>query len=100
MQPKSALIAAATLLLFLSAPPSARAQGDAESASLERAAALISSERIGEAEQELNSILKARPNDALAINLLGTVRAKQGRLDEAEALFTRALRVDNKFAGA
>src|SRR5205085_1689421 len=80
--------------------PSARAQADADAAGLERAASLISSDRTEEAERQLNSILKARPNDALALNLLGTVRAKQGRLDEAEALFARALRVDNKFAGA
>ena len=99
MQPKSALITTVALLLVLSAEPSARAQGDAD-ARLERAAALISSDRIQEAEQQLNSILKARPEDALALNLLGTVRAKQGRLDEAEALFTRALRADREFAGA
>jgi len=87
---------AAVLLL---APPRSSAQ-DGTDPRLERAASLISSDRVGEAEQELNSILKARPNDALALNLLGTVRAKQGRLDEAEALFLRALRVDDKFAGA
>ena len=96
---RHALIATAVLFLALSAPPAARAQGEAD-ARLERAAALISGDRLQEAEQQLNSILKARPEDALALNLLGTVRAKQGRLDEAEALFSRALRVDREFVGA
>ncbi|PYS78608.1 MAG: hypothetical protein DMF66_05790, partial [Acidobacteria bacterium] len=100
MQLKSALIATVTLFLALSALPGARAQGDADAARLERVAALISGDRIQEAEQQLNSILKAKPEDALALNLLGTVRAKQGRLDEAEALFARALRVDREFVGA
>src|SRR2546423_239751 len=99
MKSKSILNATVALLLVLSAVPSARAQGDAD-ARLERAAALISSDRIQEAEQQLNSILKARPEDALALNLLGAVRAKQGRLDEAEALFARALRADRDFVGA
>jgi tetratricopeptide (TPR) repeat protein len=98
MQSKSALVAI-TFFLALSAPQWARAQGEAD-ARIERAAALISSDRIQEAEQQLNSILKTRPDDALALNLLGTVRAKQGRLDEAEALFSRVLRADKGFAGA
>ena len=100
MKSKSILNATVALLLVLSALPSARAQGDADAARLERVAALISSDRIQEAEQQLNSILKARPEDALALNLLGAVRAKQGRLDEAEALFARALRADRDFVGA
>ncbi|HEX3557654.1 MAG TPA: tetratricopeptide repeat protein [Pyrinomonadaceae bacterium] len=100
MQSKFALIATAALCLVLSAAASARAQGDAESARLERVASLISSDRMQEAEQQLNAILKAKPDDTLALNLLGTVRAKQGRLDEAEALFARALRADKEFVGA
>jgi predicted Zn-dependent protease len=78
----------------------ARAQGAAADPRLERAAALISSERLQEADEQLAAVLKARPDDPLALNLLGTVRAKQGRLDEAEALFARALRADRDFAGA
>ena len=100
MKSKSILNATVALLLVLSATLLARAQGDADAARLERAAALISSDRIEEAEQQLNSILKTRPDDALALNLLGAVRAKQGRLDEAEALFSRALRADRDFVGA
>lgn len=88
------------LCFMLLAATGARAQGAGQPARLERAASLISENRLPEAEQQLNSILKTAPNDALALNLLGTVRAKQGRLDEAEALFTRAVRADRQFVGA
>lgn len=67
---------------------------------LERAAALIQSKRIEEAERELSQALKAKPNDAAALNLLGTIRAQQGKLDEAEALFTRTIRADSRLVGA
>jgi predicted Zn-dependent protease len=95
-------LAVITLCILLLVASHARAQsgGGQQPARLERAAALISENRLAEAEQQLNSILKTAPNDALALNLLGTVRAMQNRLDEAEALFTRAVRVDKTFVGA
>src|SRR4051812_9644160 len=99
MQMRLALIIV-TLTLSLLASSETRAQGGGDAPGLERAAALISGNRLAEAEQQLNSILKLRPNDALALNLLGTVRAQQGRLEESEALFTRAVRADAKFVGA
>ena len=61
---------------------------------LENAATLIRENRIAEAEQRLNSILKMAPNEAGALNLLGTVRAQQGRLNDAENLLTRAAQID------
>jgi predicted Zn-dependent protease len=86
---------------LVAASPSARAQGGgSDSSALERAAALISGNKLAEAEQQLNSILKAGPNDALALNLFGALRARQGRLEEAEALFSRAVRADATFVGA
>jgi len=48
----------------------------------------------------LQSVLRVTPNTAAALDLLGTVRAKQGRLDDAEKLFTRAVRADNQLIGA
>jgi tetratricopeptide (TPR) repeat protein len=66
---------------------------------LEHAAGLISDNHIDEAEQELATILKAAPNEPTALNLLGTVRAQQHRFNEAETLFYRALRGDNRFVG-
>jgi tetratricopeptide (TPR) repeat protein len=76
------------------------AQGDISKKRLERAAALIVENRLDEAEQQLASLLRAAPNSAAALDLLGTVRAKQGRLDEAGTLFTRAIRADNQLIGA
>jgi tetratricopeptide (TPR) repeat protein len=94
--------AAVALLFILLCAHGAQAQQRISNSSkqLERAAALISENRVEEAEQQLSAILKATPNDALALNLLGTIRAKQRRLDEAETLFSRALGIDKEFLGA
>jgi Flp pilus assembly protein TadD len=66
----------------------------------EEIATLIQNNRLPEAEKELNAILRRNPDNPVAVNLLGTIRAKQNRLLEAESLFLRALRKDNKFTGA
>jgi Flp pilus assembly protein TadD len=66
---------------------------------LENAANLIRDNRIIEAEQQLNSVLKTAPNEPLALNLLGTIRAQQGRLDDAETLLTRAAKIAPAFVG-
>ena len=76
------------------------AQGADVVPSLERAAALIRENRIVEAERLLIPIQRATPNEPLVLNLLGTIRAKQNRLNEAEALFLQAVRSDEKFTGA
>lgn len=89
-----------TLLLALLIPLSARAQNNSLVKRLENAASLIRDGRIGEAEQQLNSILKVAPDEAEAFNLLGTIRAKQGRLNEAERLFTRAVRINDQLVSA
>jgi tetratricopeptide (TPR) repeat protein len=70
------------------------AQANNIQARLEQAATLIRDHRIAEAEAQLNSILKTAPNQPVALNLLGTVRAQQGRLSDAEALLTRASKID------
>jgi Flp pilus assembly protein TadD len=84
------LILSLCCLVVAVAAPTA-AQGDAHLERLERTAALIKSDQLQAAEHQLNAILKIAPNDAVALNLLGTVRAKQGRLDDAESLFTRSI---------
>jgi tetratricopeptide (TPR) repeat protein len=94
----SAIILA--LICVLLAPASAAAQSDNRVEQLERAATLISSNQLAEAEQQLNQVLKGAPADATALNLLGAIRAKQGRLDEAEVLFSRALSSDAAMTGA
>jgi len=88
------------VFLFLILHGSSPAQSDTSAKRLERAAALIVENRLDEAEQQLQSFLKVAPNTAAALDLLGAVRAKQGRLDDAETLFTRAVRADNQLIGA
>jgi tetratricopeptide (TPR) repeat protein len=87
------------LFMVLVNPFNSQAQKISLDQRLERAAALISEKRISEAEQQLSLILKIRPNDALALNLLGTIRAQQRKLDEAQSLFARAISADGQLIG-
>ena len=89
----------ALLFTILVSSSDAAAQVDNLLKQLEHAASLIADNRTGEAEKELSSILKVAPNEPAALNLLGTIRAKQGRLREAENLFLRAVRGDHKYVG-
>jgi Flp pilus assembly protein TadD len=66
----------------------------------EQVATLIRENRFADAEKELNAVLRITPDLPVALNLLGTVRAKQGRLPEAESLFLRAVRNDKNYTGA
>jgi Tfp pilus assembly protein PilF len=66
----------------------------------EQVASLIQNNRLAEAEKELTSILKVTPDLPVALNFMGTIRAKQGRSKEAEALFLRAVQGDKNFTGA
>lgn len=67
---------------------------------LEQVASLIRDNKLLEAEKQLTSISRSAPNEPVVLNLMGTIRAKQKRLAEAEALFLKALRTDEKFTGA
>jgi Tfp pilus assembly protein PilF len=66
----------------------------------EQIATLIQDNRLAEAEKELTAVLRLSPDLPVALNLMGSVRAKQGRLVEAERLFLRAVRNDKTFTGA
>ncbi len=88
------------LLCVLLAPASVTAQENNRAQQLERAAGLIAANQLALAEQQLDEVLKLAPEEATALNLLGAIRAKQGKLDEAESLFSRAVRSDNKLTGA
>ncbi|HEX7329991.1 MAG TPA: tetratricopeptide repeat protein [Pyrinomonadaceae bacterium] len=66
----------------------------------EQVATLIRENRLAEAEKELAAVLKVTPNLPVALNFMGTIRAQQGRLLEAETLFLRAVRNDKNFTGA
>jgi tetratricopeptide (TPR) repeat protein len=101
---RRALILVLFAVLLAATGAAAQQKGRSSSKSraeeLERAASLIAGERLAEAEQQLKQILKVAPQDATALNLLGALRAKQGKLDEAETLFARAVRSDAQLAGA
>ena len=66
----------------------------------EQIAILIRDNRLAQAEKELSAVLKTSPGLPVALNLMGTIRAKQGRLQEAEPLFLRAVQNDKTFNGA
>src|SRR5829696_7001096 len=66
----------------------------------EQVATLIRDDRLAQAEKELTSILRLTPDLPVALNLMGSVRAKQGRLAEAETLFLRAVQNEKNFTGA
>lgn len=80
--------------------PNIRAQSPDVVQLFEQIATLIQNNRLPEAEKELNAILRVTPDMPVALNLLGTIRAQQNRLLEAETLFLRALKKDSKYTGA
>jgi tetratricopeptide (TPR) repeat protein len=96
----SLLAGVITVLSILLTLPDISGQEVSSTNRLERVAALIRDNRIADAERQLNSILRLRPKEAAALDLLGTIRAKQGRLSEAESLFMRAIRIDPQLVGA
>jgi predicted Zn-dependent protease len=67
---------------------------------LEQVATLIRENKTTQAERQLVSFLRTTPNHPLALNLLGTIRAKQNRLAEAETLFTKAVAEEPRYTGA
>jgi tetratricopeptide (TPR) repeat protein len=88
------------VLLIFACGPLAAAQSRTVEERLQGAANLIAEDRLAPAEQELNNVLRAAPNDARVFNLLGTIRAKQGNLNAAETFFLRAARLDRNLLGA
>lgn len=77
-----------------------RAQSEDVVQIFEQVATLIRDNRLAQAEKELTSVLRVQPNLPAALNLMGSVRAKQGRLVEAETLFLRAVQNDKNYTGA
>lgn len=87
------------LLCLLCGPTFSAAQQVDVVQALEQVATLIRDNKLVDAEKELTTILRISPDLPVALNFMGTVRAKQGRLNEAELLFLRAAGNDKKFAG-
>ena len=90
-------IACALWLFFV---PVVSAQDQAQVEFFEQVASLIRDNRLAEAEKQLSTVLKSSVDHPLALNFMGTIRAKQNRLIEAETLFSRALRNDKNFNAA
>jgi Tfp pilus assembly protein PilF len=86
------------MLCLLAAP--LRAQQPDVVQLFEQVATFIRDNRLTEAEKELTAVLQVTPDLPVALNLMGSLRAKQGRLNEAELLFLRAVRNDKTFSGA
>ena len=99
---KQLRVVAIVVLLFACAPilQAQTAQTDINLERLAQAINAINENKLSQAEELLNSVLAALPNDADALNLLGVVRAKQDRPNEAEKLFKRALTRSPSHLGA
>jgi len=88
----AALVFSATIL---ATPQSATSAGD-----LKQIESLVDSGKIDVAEKKLWEIVTREPENAPAINLLGTIRVQQKRFPEAEALFKRVLAITPDSASA
>jgi Tfp pilus assembly protein PilF len=95
---KAQIVFLLCILCFLVA--TVRAQSADVVQVFEQVATLIQNNRLAEAEKELTNVLRVAPNLPAALNLMGSVRAKQGRLVEAETLFLRAVQNDKTYTGA
>jgi tetratricopeptide (TPR) repeat protein len=77
-------------LLAMPAFSAALPAGDQDAQKLVRAGALIQTGKLDEAEGTLWEVLAAHPENAQALNLLGSVRLRQKRFAESETLLRRA----------
>jgi tetratricopeptide (TPR) repeat protein len=103
MRKSICLVSAALPLLILCCSQAARANQawkPQRESKLERAAAYITARDFTRAEAELLAVLSLDPKDPFALNLMGIVRAEQGRAHEAETLFKQALAAFPGLAGA
>ena len=76
-----------TLLPLLTASPA----GDEDSHKIAHAATLVRTGKLDEAEGLLWDVLKQHPENAQALNLLGSIRLEQKRFAESETLLNRAI---------
>ncbi|HET9714348.1 MAG TPA: tetratricopeptide repeat protein, partial [Pyrinomonadaceae bacterium] len=67
---------------------------------LENVAKLIRDDRLSDAERQLSTILRSNSKQPDALNLLGAIRAKQKRFDEAEKLFSSAVSANASLVSA
>jgi tetratricopeptide (TPR) repeat protein len=77
-------------LFTMPAFPSASLATDQDSQKLARAGDLLQRGKVDEAESALWEVLSTHPDNAEALNLLGSVRLRQKRFAESETLLRRA----------
>ena len=94
---KFGLTTAIILILVVGLPLQAAQQDLRQGAQLDQAVELIKTNHDQEAESILQSVLKKSPTQPAALNLLGTIRAKQGRLKEAEPFFVQSSQADPQY---
>lgn len=93
--PGQALIGliAITTVMAISASALGPAQVTTRRAGIERIQNLVDRGQVDAAEKQLWEMLTREPENAAAIDLLGTIRTQQKRFPEAEALFKRVLAI-------
>jgi predicted Zn-dependent protease len=87
------------LPLLLVAPAMISAAGDTRVAALRQAAADIDRNDLPGAARLLTELLGRKPDDAVALNLMGVVRMRQGQPGEAEKLFRESIRNGPRLPG-
>ncbi|WP_347312003.1 sulfotransferase [Defluviimonas sp. SAOS-178_SWC] len=76
------------------------ATGGMKPADIRRLLGLLESGRTAEAERLAITLLRLHPASALALNILGTAQAMQGKVAAAEATFRKAIQADPNYAEA
>src|SRR6266852_9809404 len=98
------LLAAHSLCFVFSAFAQVRPEPPANSKNTQQVLAEAQSQlargKLDDAETSLWTVLTANPNDEKALTLLGTIRRRQQRYAEAEALFRRVLQINAKSIAA
>jgi Flp pilus assembly protein TadD len=87
---REAAVCTLALFVMLAIPVASRA-ADEDSRKVGAAAKLIQAGKLNEAEGRLWEVLTRQPENAEALNLLGSIRLQQKRFAEAETLFRRAI---------
>lgn len=89
---------AVCLLAFFGMLPAAALPADGDAQKLDRAATLIQTGKLDEAETVLWEVLSTHPENAEALNFLAVIRLQQKRLDESETLLRRTISLAPDFS--
>src|SRR3954452_15810075 len=87
-------------VLIISSLLAAYAQVAVNSPTLTKIEKDIESGKLSQTEKPLLDYVLSHPNDPKALELIGRLRLKQGRLDEALALYRKVLALDPQFTTA